>query len=161
MIERLKIKSKNDVYDFFNRVPDKFEDAYITINKERKFLKSNWNLISAVLKKQECYGLFDNGLKAIMIVVREKSFRPYIKLLAESNKYYYDFMIFLRFNFMDKVLFVKLKNNNPLSWILQKKGFINIGARGKEILLQKKAIKIIYKLTPKDEYLPDEEHRLY
>jgi hypothetical protein len=62
---------------------------------------------------------------------------------------------------MDKELFAKLKINNPLAEILKRKGFINIGMRGKEVLLQKKAIKEIYKLTPKDEYLIDEENRLY
>jgi hypothetical protein len=150
-----------DLIEFFNRVIDKYEDTYITKNKERKFLKNNWSLIKEILEKQEVYGLEKNGLKAIMIIVKEKGYRPYLKILAESSKYYYDLMIYLKFNFIDKELFAKLKINNPLVEILKKKGFINIGLRGKEVLLQKKAIKILYKLTPKDDYLPKEENRLY
>ena len=161
MIQKLAIKNKVDVYDFLIRVTDRYEDFYITKNKERYFLKNNWLLIEKILKKQEVYGLFNNGLKAIMMIIRDKGFRPYVKLLSESSKYYYDFMIFLRFNFIDKELFTKLKNNNPLVEILKKKEFINIGMRGKEVLLVKKAIKEIYKFTPKDDYLKDEEHRLY
>lgn len=161
MIQKLKLQNQVDVYDFLSQINDRFQDFYITKEKERYFLKGNWSLIKKVLQKQEVYGIFNNGLKGLMIIVREKGFRTYIKLLTESNKYYYDLMIYLRFNFMDKELFAKLKINNPLAEILKRKGFINIGMRGKEVLLQKKAIKEIYKLTPKDEYLVDEENRLY
>jgi hypothetical protein len=150
MIQKLKLQNQVDVYDFLSQVNDRFQDFYITKEKERYFLKGNWSLIKKVLRKQEVYGIYNNGLKGIMIIVREKGFRTYIKLLTESNKYYYDLMIYLRFNFMDKELFAKLKINNPLAEILKRKGFINIGMRGKEVLLQKKAIKEIYKLTPKD-----------
>jgi hypothetical protein len=160
MIRRINYKSTIDVFEFINRVKDKYEDMYITENKERIFL-NKLKVIDKILKTQEVYVLEEKEIKGILLIYQSKGFRPYIKLLAESNKYYYDFMIFLRFNFMDKDLFAKLKNNNPLVWILQKKGFINIGLRGKEVLLHKKAEKILYKFVAKDEYLPDDEHRLY
>jgi hypothetical protein len=69
--------------------------------------------------------------------------------------------MYLRFNFMDKELFAKLKNDNPLIEILQRKGFIKVGMRGKEILLRKQAIKENYKIIPKDNYLIDKEKKLY
>jgi len=161
MIERLGKKNLLDLVEFFNKVYDKYEDMYITINKERKFLKKNWFLIEKILKTQEVYGIFNNGLKGLLIILHEKGYRPYIKLLAESNKNYYDLMIYLRFNFMNQELFAKLKINNPLVEILERKGFINIGMRGREVLLHKKAIREFYKITPKDNYLVDEEKRLY
>lgn len=161
MIERLKICNKIDIYDFLERVDDKFQDFYLTKEKERIFLKGNWSLIEKTLKHQEVYGLFNNGLKGILLIYKNKGYRPYIKMLAISNKYYYNLLMYLRFNFMNKELFAKLKLNNPLVQILERKGFISIGKRGKEILLHKQAIKEKYKLIPKDSYLFNEDKRLY
>lgn len=161
MIQNLKIKDKNDVYDFFSRVHDKHEDMYITINNERKFFKNNWSLIEKTLSTQEVYGLYNNGLKAIMIIVKNKGFRPYVKLLAENSKYTIDMLKFLKWNFLGQTLFFKLKKSNPLSNMIQKTGFYKIGDRGLECLFEKKAIKEIHKTTAKDDYLPQEEGRLY
>jgi len=160
MIQKLTIKDRISVYDFIINTKDVYEDMYITENKSRHFLR-NLSLINKILKHQEVYGLFEKELQGILLIYRSKGFRPYIKLLAKSNKYYYDLMMFLKFNFNDKELFAKLKINNPLVEILKRKGFINIGMRGKEVLLHKVEIKEIYKLTPKDEYLIDNENRLY
>jgi hypothetical protein len=161
MIERLKIKNKSDVYDFLSRVNDRFEDFYLTENKERKFLKNNWSLIEKVLQKQEVYGLFTNTLKGIMIIVHEKGFRPYVKLLVENSKYTIDMLKFLKWNFMEKDLYFKLKKENPLTEQIKRTGFIVIGNRGRELLFYKKAMKELYKIIPKDTYLKDEENRLY
>jgi hypothetical protein len=161
MIERLKAKNQSDVYDFLSRVNDRFEDFYLTENKERKFLKNNWSLIEKVLQKQEVYGLFNNGLKAIMIIVRDKGFRPYVKLLAENSKYNIDFLKFLKWNWFERDLYFKLKKENPLSEQIKRTGFIMIGDRGKELLFFKKGMKQLFKITPKDTYLPQEENRLY
>ena len=98
MITRLKFQNTIDVYEFLSRINDRFEDFYITKEKERYFLKNNWSLIKKVLIKQECYGIFNNGLKAIMIIVRDKGFRPYVKLLAENSKYTIDLLKYLKWN---------------------------------------------------------------
>lgn len=161
MIIRLKTQNKIDVYDFLSRINDKFEDFYLTENKERKFLKNNWSLIEKILQKQEVYGLFCNGLKAIMIIVREKSFRPYIKLLAENSKYMIDLLKFLKWNYFEKDLYLKLKKENPLTQMIKKTGFVKVGNRGSEDLFFKKGLKQMYPITPKDNYLPKEENRLY
>lgn len=161
MIEKLKIKNKIDIYEFLSRVNDRFEDFYLTENKERKFLKNNWLLIEKVLLKQEVYGLFSNGLKAIMIIVREKGFRPYVKLLAENSKYTIDFLKFLKWTYFEKDLYMKLKKENPLSETIKKTGFVMVGDRGRELLFFKKGLKQLFKITPKDTYLIDEEKRLY
>jgi len=160
MIERLQIKNKFDVYDFCLRCKDKHEDWYITKDKSRLMI-NKLSLIEQILTKYEVYGVIDKELKAVMIIVKDKGYRPYIKVLAESNNYYYDLMMYLRFNFMNRELFAKLKINNPLVEILKRKGFINIGMRGREVLLHKKAIKEIYRIIPKDDYLIDEENKLY
>jgi hypothetical protein len=161
MIERLKVENKIDVYDFLERVKDSYEDFYLTENKERKFLKKDWSLIEKVLEKQEVYGLIDNELKAIIIIVREKGFRPYVKLLAENSKYIIDMLKFLKWTFFEKDLYFKLKKDNPLSQTILKTGFSKVGDRGKELLFFKKGLKQLFPIVPKDTYLKDEENRLY
>jgi hypothetical protein len=42
-----------------------------------------------------------------------------------------------------------------------KTGFIKIGDRGRELLFFKKGLKQLYPITPKDEYLKNEDKRLY
>ncbi len=161
MITRLKFQNTIDVYEFLSRINDRFEDFYITKEKERYFLKNNWSLIKKVLIKQECYGIFNNGLKAIMIIVRDKGFRPYVKLLAENSKYTIDLLKYLKWNYFGVDLYMKLKKNNPLSQAIIKTGFLKIGDRGLESLFFKKGLKQLFPLIPKDNYLVDKENRLY
>jgi len=161
MIERLKRKHKMDIHDFLSKINDKYEDFYFTENKERKFLKNNWSLIEKILIKQEVYGIFNNGLKGLLIIFREKSFRPYVKLLTENSKHNIDFLKFLKWNFFEVDLYMKLKKENPLSEQIRKTGFIKVGDRGREVLFFKKGLKQIYPIIPKDNYLPKEENRLY
>jgi len=161
MIKKLKVPNKIDVYEFLSRINDRYEDTYITVNKERKFLKKDWSLIEKVLEKQEVYGLFQNGLKAIMIIFKEKGFRPYVKLLSENSKYTIDMLKFLKWNFFEKDLYMKLKKENPLSEQIKKTGFVMIGNRGRELLFYKRGMKQLFEIIPKDDYLIDEEHRLY
>jgi len=150
MIERLALKNKLDVYEFLSRTNDKFEDFYLTENRERKFLKGNWSLIEKVLGKQECYGLYYGEMKGILIIFREKGFRPYIKILAENTKYNIDLLKYLKWNFMEIDLYAKFKKENQLSTQVLRTGFIKIGDRGRELLFCKKGIKQIYKVIPKD-----------
>ena len=161
MIQKLKIQNKIDVYEFLSRVIDRYEDFYLTKNKERHFLKNNWSLITEVLEKQEVYGLFQGELKGLLIILHEKNFRPYVKLLTENSKYSIDMLKFLKWNWFEKDLYFKLKKENPLSSTIIKTGFIKIGDRGRELLFFKKGMKQLYPMTPKDEYLPQEENRLY
>lgn len=161
MIQRLTVENKIDVYDFLSRVEDRHQDFYLTEDKSRKFLKNDWSLITKVLLKQEVYGLENNGIKAIMIIVRDKGFRPYVKLLAENSKYTIDMLKFLKWSYFEKDLYFKLKKNNPLSQIIKNTGFIKIGDRGLEDLFFKKGLKQLFKITPKDLYLVDNENRLY
>jgi hypothetical protein len=161
MIKRLNEKNIVDLIEFFDKVPDKFEDTYITTNKQRLFFKNNLTLIKKVLSNQEVYGLENNGIKAIMIIVRDKGFRPYVKLLAENSKYTIDMLKWFKWTFFEKDMYFKLKKNNPLSTMIKKTGFVKIGDRGLEDLFFKKGLKQLFKITPKDLYLIDEKDRLY
>lgn len=160
MISRLNIKNKIDMFEFVQRVKDKYEDYYITKNKSRLMI-NDLKLIENILKTYEVYGLDSNGLKGILIIIRDKGFRPYIKLLTENSKYTIDFLKWIKWNYFEKDLYMKLKKNNPLTQTIRKTGFIKIGNRGNEDLFFKKGLKQLFKITAKDEYLPKEEHRLY
>lgn len=156
MIERLNYKNFLDVYEFLERVSDKYEDFYITFNKERIFLKRNRNLILKILKHQDIFGYFERDLKGILLIYREKGFRPYIKILTENKIYTVALIKFLFWNYLGIELYLKLKLENPLldefvkkiliqekftKYISKGKFYIK-GFRGKEILLFKKAIEI-------------------
>jgi hypothetical protein len=161
MIEKLKQKNLEDLIEFFDRVNDIYSDFYITKEKNRLFFKNNWELIEKTLKYQEVYGIYNSELKGLLIIIRDKGYRPYVKLLSENSKYTIDLLKFLKWNFIEVDLYFKLKKGNPLSEQIKRTGFTMVGDRGKELLFFKKRIKSFYKITPKDDYIKDEEHRLY
>lgn len=150
MIQRLKLKNTIDIYDFVLNHKDEFEDFYITENKERKFI-NNLDTIKRLLKRQEVYGLEDNGLKAILIILREKNFRTYIKVLAVQNKYVFDLMKFISWNFNKQELYLKVKKSNTINKVLSfydkiKKETVYryhwnfAGDRGQEVLYVRKPL---------------------
>ena len=159
MIERLKYKNSIDVYDFVKNVNDKYQDFYVTHENQRLFL-TEFNLIKKILVRQEVFGYFDKGLHGLLIIYKEKGFRPYVKILSE-NRHAESFLIkFLMFNFSEQDLYIKLKKDNTLAKYMRYFGFIPTGDRGQEILLFRKGIKILHKMRPKDLFLGD-ENRLY
>jgi len=160
MIKRINYKYAIDVFEFIKRVKDKYEDMYITENKERIFLK-DLKIIEKLLRFQEVYVLEEKEIKGILLIYRSKGFRPYVKLLVENSKYTIDLLKFLKWNYFEKDLYAKFKKENPLSTMIIKTGFIKIGDRGRELLFFKKGLKQMYPITPKDEYLIDNEKRLY
>jgi len=148
MIEKLNYKNLYDVFEYLGRVEDNYFDFYITLDKKRIFLRNNLYIINKILKTQEVYGLFDNELNGLLLIYREKGYRPYIKILSKNKD---SFLIkFLNWNFKDKDLYCKLKKENELCSLLRKCGFMKIGDRGKEVLLFRKGIKILDKIIPKD-----------
>lgn len=132
MIQRLNSKNLYDIYCFVKDVQDNHEDFYITKNRERIFLK-DLNSILKLLKTQEIYGIFDGELKAIMMIYKEKGFRPYLKLLSKKTKYSYHLLKYFSWNYSDEI-FIKVKKSNPLANIALRFGFRFIGNRGSEIL---------------------------
>jgi hypothetical protein len=136
MIKNLNYKDKISVYEFILRTKDNFEDFYITTNKSRVFLK-DLKLVEKLLKYQTLVALEESGeIKALLLIYKEKGFRPYIKILSEKNDYVYDLMKWLNWNYNCE-LFIKCKKLNPISKISQKFFFNFIGDRGNEILLSK------------------------
>ena len=160
MIERLTKKNLMDVFEFVQRVKDKFQDFYITHDNQRLFL-TDFKSIKKLLDKQEVYSVYDKGVKGLMIVYKEKGFRPYIKLLTENRSAESALIKYLMMNYSEQDLYIKVKKENPLAKYIRYFGFIQTGDRGIEALLFRKGIKILHKMLPKDLLMEDDSERLY
>jgi len=156
MIKRLNFHNSLDLQIFLEECFDRYSEFFITKDKQRYFLKNNSQLITEVLKKQEIYGFFEDGLKGILLIFREKGFRPYLKILAKSNKVNKDLVKFFLWNFMKEEVYCKVKKANPLFNILVAKAFYVLGNRGTECLLIKKAIKGLKPFIQKDDFIDHE-----
>jgi len=144
MICQLNYKKAIDVYEFLNRVPDKFEEIFVTSNRERKYLKGNLKLIKKILNTFQVYGKYEKELKSIVIIQNEKGFRSYIKVLGETTEDCLALLRFIKWNYAEKELFAKLKKDNPISKRISEEGFIPVADRGREQLYKKS----IYKMRP-------------
>lgn len=160
MIERLTKKNLVDVFEFVQRVKDRYQDFYITQDNQRLFL-TDFNTINKLLDHQEVYCVCEKEFKGLMIVYKEKGYRPYIKILSETRKAESALIKYLMMNFSEQDLYIKLKKENPLAKYIRYFGFLQQGDRGLEILLFRKGIKILHKMQPKDLLLEDTENRLY
>jgi len=136
MIERLKSKHAIAMLEFVNMTRDIYEDFFITKDKQRLFFKNNLKLVQYTITSQEVYGLIDKDLEAILVIYREKGFRPYLKLLAKDANSARGMIKFLNWNHNCE-LFVKIKKNNPLVDEFKKNRFYIEGLRGQELLLKK------------------------
>lgn len=135
MIRKLNHNDKISTYEFILRVKDIYEDFYFTQNKQRVFLRT-LPQIEKLLNHQEVYAMDDGEFHALLVILKEKGFRTYVKILAEKSDYVYDLMKFLNWNYNTE-LFIKAKKLNPIIKISQKFFFNFIGDRGSEILLVK------------------------
>ena len=160
MIERLSKKNVIDVWEFVQRIRDRFQDFYITRDNQRIFLNDEY-LIGKLLDKQEVYSIYDKGIKGLMIVYKEKGYRPYIKILTESRSAESSLIKYLMMNFSEQDLYIKVKKENPLAKYIRYFGFIQQGDRGLEVLLFRKGIRILHKMLPKDLLMEDDSQRLY
>jgi hypothetical protein len=149
MITQIGYKKLFDVVFFTNDVADKFNDFYITQERQRIFIKKI-SVINKILKKQEVYGQFNSSLDGIILIYKQKNFRPYIKILAKNEKVEADLLRFLVWNFGNQDLFIKVKKQNSISRIAQWYGFSFMGSRGNEILLMRKRQEIKKFLQEKD-----------
>lgn len=109
MIIRLHEKQLLDCYNFI-KDSKSIDEFYITLNGKRVNL-DNLKILKSLLRNQEIYGIYDRRLLGLMLIYREKGFRPYIKLLAENNKQYNNLMIYFRWN-MSGEFYLKIKKNS-------------------------------------------------
>jgi hypothetical protein len=139
MILRLSEKDFLDVLLFSQAGYDRYKDFYITSERERNFLQDEKS-VRSLLKKQACYGITEKDLKGMLIIYKEKGFRPYIKILAQNIKIENDLLKFLFWNYGHEDLYMKIKKENSLCRILPKRGFVFQVNRGQEILFFRKGV---------------------
>jgi len=150
MIQRLNLSNQVDVKEFIKNTKDYYSELYVTYKKERIFLNNEY-ILEKILKHQEIYGIFEKELNGILVIYREKGYRPYVKILTKDKNSQSKLIKFLMWNLSEKDLYIKLKKENPLSKYIQKFGFLFLGDRGQEILLFRKGIKKINTFKPKYE----------
>jgi hypothetical protein len=157
MIHRLNIHNEFDVFIFLSECFDRYEEMFITRNKQRLFLRNNRPLIREMLKKQEIYAIGEGSLQGIFLIFREKNFRPYVHFLTKDRKTMVDLLKYFLWNFASSEIYCKLKKRNPILILLRQKAFMQIGDRGNECLLIKRALKPISPFVAKDTYLDYDE----
>jgi len=148
MIQKLSIKDTLDVLDFVNKTKDVYFDFYITKNNKRIFLRKDSTLIQKLLKSQQVFAIKNKEIESLMLLYIKKPFRPYIKFLVKNNCDYKIYIDFLKSNFSNMELYLKVKQNNPIvnellnttmigsqKRYIPKEGFSIGGFRGKEILI--------------------------
>jgi hypothetical protein len=147
----------------FTSVKDLYEDYYITLDKERKFLNNliNLKIYEKMLNKGEvCYSYEDNGF-LITYGLHDKSPRKYIKILAKDSNSVKKLLRSFLYEFGDKEFFIKVKRSNPVGRVAQSLGFVFLGGRGTEILLMRKAEKIFRNPNQRDKDEDSDKPKFY
>lgn len=128
--------SKNEetqIFGMLQELNDPFCDFYITKDNLRLFIKDNFDILKACLKKGDKLIFNDKGI-AVVVGYSDKAPRKYVKILSKDLDNVPALVKSLYWNIKED-LFCKVKNNNPIKDTLMKSGFKFIGGRGKEVLL--------------------------
>lgn len=143
MLRLLKSKDKVRFIDFCKSFSDKYNDAYITLERERKFLnepKIATITFNNIMKRgDKCIVLEDkNDIKGILFIVGYADHFPrkYIKCLTNDINDANKLFRFLNFNFEGE-FFMKLKKDNELCQLIKIHFFNECAFRGKELLFVK------------------------
>ena len=118
---------------------DLFGDFYSTKENIRISLRDNPEVLFDYLKKGSkiVYELDrENGLA---LILREKGFRPYVKILCKDEHLASNLLKIINWNVKCDI-YVKIKKNNPLLKVFQRNQYAFCGNRGSEILLVRKYI---------------------
>jgi len=134
----LSQKEEAEIWGFLQNVKDPFQDAYLTKENIRLFIKDNPKIFFSCLKLGDKIAFNEKGL-ATVIGYSDKAPRKYLKILV-NNIDDVDGLIKTLYWHVKDDLFCKLKSNNPLKDKLLRSGFNFIGSRGREVLLVHKYI---------------------
>ena len=132
-------KEKRTIENILSETVDLFGDFYCTKDNMRISIRDNSDLLFNYLKKgsQVIYDV--NKENGMALILKEKGFRTYIKILTKDYFLACDFLKVINWHIKEDV-YVKLHKNNLLIKAFQKNGYSFIGNRGMETLLMRKYI---------------------
>jgi hypothetical protein len=133
--QKLKKSDQIEIIDILNTIADVYNDFYLTIDRQRIFIKNNPQTLFFRLTKGDKIIFNKYGL-AVITGFSDRRFRKYIKILANSSDAKKLAQVAL-WN-VECDLFAKLKKNNPLVNTLLALGFNVFKFRGNELLLRRK-----------------------
>jgi hypothetical protein len=137
-------KEKKTIKAILDNCVDLYGDFYVTRENIRIALRDNSDILFNYLKKGSQFVYDETNENGIALILREKGFRTYIKILTKDTYLANKFLKMISWHVKEN-LYVKLKKNNPLIKTFQYNNFQFKGDRGNEILLER-----IY--VPRPEY---------
>lgn len=151
MIRQIKAKDKQK-FIYYCQKKDEYNDFYIIKNNNRLLLdnlKYAKICVNEALKKGNKIFIAEenNEIIGVMLVVgyTDKAPNKYIHILSDSNKITKNLLKFL-FWTLDIDVYIKVKENNPLKYILQKNYFEKvITTENEDLYIHKKFLKRIKK----------------
>lgn len=118
---------------------DLYGDFYSTKENIRISLRDNPDELFNYIKKGSKIVYEPDNESGIALVLKEKGFRTYIKILTKDENLASDLLKMINWNTKTD-LYAKIKKNNPLLKVFQRNQYQFVGNRGQEILLMRKYI---------------------
>ena len=135
----LNQKEKSFISNILYNVVDLYGDFYSTKDNLRISLRDNPEILFKYLKAGSQIVYDETNENGIALILKEKSFRTYIKILTNNPTLANNFLKTISWHTKED-LYVKIKKNNNLFKVFQKNNFQFLGNRGNEVLLGRKYI---------------------
>jgi len=134
--QTLNKKEKESIRMLLNSLEDKYNDFYITVENKRIFLKEkqNYKKLFNCLRKGDTVIFNEKGI-ILVIGYSDKSFRKYVKILAEDKDTINNLVKVLLWENIKIDLYAKLKRDNIAINVLKNNGWEFYKSRGRELLL--------------------------
>lgn len=149
--EGVSKKDKRLIEQILYNCVDLYGDFYSTKSNIRISLRDNPDEVFSYLRKGSKFAFENNNEQGIAIILKEKGFRTYVKVLTRDLNLATNLLKIINWNISED-LYVKIHKNNPLIKAFQRQGFKIKGDRGSEFLLYRQ-----YIARPKRIYNKDSE----
>jgi len=145
----LSKKERRQVEYILSEVIDLYGDFYATKNNIRISLRDNVDELFKYIQKGSKIVYNPESEKGLALVLKEKGFRTYIKILTKDEHEASNLLKIINWNTKED-LYIKIHKNNPIAKICQRQSYKFMGDRGSEILLCRKYIPRLEKKYDKD-----------
>jgi hypothetical protein len=146
----LSKKQKIQVKSLLEDTVDLYGDFFITKENIRYSIRENSHLLFEGLTKGDKIVFGEEGV-IFVDGFSDNSSRKYVKILSKNVDSTNNLLKVLNWNLSNEDLYIKIKKDNFNVIALKKSGFRQIGDRGKEVLMLRKAKNIVFTVPNKDE----------